>query len=97
MEIDFPYELSDQDAEKEITILQDVVTQARTLRTENKLDPKQQFTGTLHGPAESLAIAQRHAAAIRKIARVELEFKTDAPPLHVVLDLPEVKVDTARR
>jgi valyl-tRNA synthetase len=89
--------LSDPEAEKEIAILQDVITQARTIRTENKLDPKQQFTGTLHGPAESLDIAKRHAAAIRKIARVDLSFKSDAPPLHLVLDIPEAKVDPERQ
>ena len=89
--------LSDAEAEKEIAIVQDVVTMARTIRTENKLDPKQQFTGTLSGPAELLAVARRHAEAIHKIARVQLACKTDAPPLHLVLDLPEIKADPARQ
>ena len=38
-------ELTDHEAEREIGILQEIVTMARTLRTEIKLDPKQQLDG----------------------------------------------------
>src|SRR5262249_11056464 len=60
----FDPKLCAPDAEKEIAVLQDIVTLARTLRTENKLDPKQQFTGTLYCHTDSLKIAERHAQAI---------------------------------
>jgi valyl-tRNA synthetase len=102
----FDPSLADPEAEKEIAILQDIVTMARTLRTENKLDPKQQFAGTLYGHTESLVVAQRHAEAIQKIARVKLEFKSGAAPkspamrstpeFDLVLDIPEVKNDPER-
>ena len=68
-------ELADPEAEKEVAIIQEIVTLARTLRTEAKLDPKQQLTGTLYCRTASLAIAQRHAEAIQKIARVTLEIE----------------------
>jgi valyl-tRNA synthetase len=102
----FDPKLSDPEAEKEIAVLQDIVTMARTLRTENKLDPKQQFSGTLYCHTESLAIAQRHAEAIQKIARVTLEFKSGAAPkslamrstpeFDLILDIPDAKADPAR-
>ena len=41
-------ELADHEAEREIAILQEIVTMARTLRTEAKLDPKQQLHGTVY-------------------------------------------------
>jgi valyl-tRNA synthetase len=80
---------------------------ARTLRTTARLDPKQQLAGTLYGRTASLAIAQRHAGAIQKIARVTLEFKSETAPkagairstteLDLVLDVPESKEDPARK
>ncbi|MBS1858558.1 MAG: valine--tRNA ligase [Acidobacteria bacterium] len=99
--------LADPGAEKEIALLQDIVTLARTLRTESKLDPKQQFAGALYCRTASLEIAQRHAEAIHKIARVTLEYRAGAAPrttalrstpeFDLVLDVPEVKEDPARK
>ncbi|MCU1236951.1 MAG: valyl-tRNA synthetase [Candidatus Solibacter sp.] len=100
-------ELADPQAEKEVAIIQEIVTLARTLRTESKLDPKQQLAGALYCRTASLAIAQRHAAAIQKIARTTLEFKAEAPPkadvirstveFDLVLDIPKVAEDPARK
>ena len=99
--------LADAEAETEIGVIQEVVTMARTLRTAAKLDPKQQLAGTLYCRTASLAIAQRHAEAIQKIARVTLEFKSETPPkagairstpeFDLVLDIPESKEDPARK
>jgi len=98
---------ADAEAEKEIAVLQDIVTLARTLRTENKLDPKQQFAGTLYCHTDALGIAQRHAGAIQKIARVNLAFQAGAAPkspamrstpeFDLVLDIPQAAEDPARR
>jgi valyl-tRNA synthetase len=103
----FRPELADPEAEKEVAIIQEIVTLARTLRTESKLDPKQQLNGTLYCRTASLAIAQRHAEAIQKIARTTLEFKSEAPPkadvirstveFDLVLDIPKVAEDPARK
>nr|Q01PF1.1 RecName: Full=Valine--tRNA ligase; AltName: Full=Valyl-tRNA synthetase; Short=ValRS [Candidatus Solibacter usitatus Ellin6076] len=100
-------ELADSEAEKEVAIIQEIVTLARTLRTESKLDPKQQLKGALYCRTASLAIAQRHADAIQKIARTTLEFKAEAPPkadvirstveFDLVLDVPKVEEDPARK
>jgi valyl-tRNA synthetase len=71
---------TDFKAEREIGILQEIVTMARTLRTESKLDPKQQLEGVLYSRGPALEMAQRHAGAIQKLANVVLEFHADAAP-----------------
>jgi valyl-tRNA synthetase len=76
----YRHEATDYTAEREIGILQEIVTMARTLRTESKLDPKQQLTGTLYSRTAALEVAQRHAGAIQKLANVKLEFKAEAAP-----------------
>jgi valyl-tRNA synthetase len=73
-------ELTDFAAEREIELLQEIVTMARTLRTENKLDPKQQLDATMYSRTEALETAQRHAAAIQKLANVKLAFKAETAP-----------------
>ncbi len=78
-------EITDHPAEREIGILQEIVTMARTLRTEAKLDPKQQLAGTVYSRTDALAVAQRHAEAIQKIANVKLEFKAEAAPKAAVM------------
>ncbi len=75
-----PRRLTDFEAEREIGILQEIVTMARTLRTEAKLDPKQQLAGALYSRNAALDVAQRHAEAIQKLANVKLEFKGEAAP-----------------
>jgi valyl-tRNA synthetase len=73
-------EATDHPAEREIGILQEIVSGARLLRTENKLDPKLRLTGTLYDRSGALEIAQRHAEAIQKLANLELGFKAEAAP-----------------
>jgi valyl-tRNA synthetase len=96
-------EATDFAAEREIGILQEIVTMARTLRTESKLDPKQQLAGTVYCRTAALEVAQRHAEAIQKIANVKLEFKAEAAPkapvmrstaeLDLVLEVPKSQED----
>jgi valyl-tRNA synthetase len=100
--------LTDYEAEREIEILQEVVGMARTLRTEAKLDPKQQLSGALYSRTSGLDIARRHAEAIKKLANVNLEFKAEAPPLKagavrsttqfdLVLEVPAAQEDAQRK
>ena len=99
--------LTDFEAEREIGILQEIVTMARTLRTESKLDPKQQLEGVLYSRSSALEVAQRHAEAIQKLANVKLEFKAEAAPkaaamrstaeFDLVLDVPKSQEDAQRK
>jgi len=103
----FRPDLAEPEAEKEFAIVQEIVTLARTLRTENKLDPKQQLNGTVYGHTAALEIARCHADAIQKIARVNLTFQQGAAPkaaairstpeFDLVLDVPVTAGDPARR
>jgi len=73
-------EVTDFEAEREIEILQEIVTLARTLRTESKLDPKQPLSGALYSRNSTLEVARRHAGAIQKLANVTLELVAGAAP-----------------
>ena len=61
-------------------IIQEIVTLARTLRTESQARSQAAAQGALYCRTASLAIAQRHADAIQKLANVKLEFKAEAAP-----------------
>ncbi len=98
---------TDHAAEREIGILQEIVTLARTLRTEMKLDPKLQLQGTLYSRGDALEIARRHADAMRRLSGVTLEFSADPAPagaasrsttqFDLVLDVPKTQMDAQRR
>jgi len=100
-------EATDHEAEREIELLQEIVTMARTLRTEAKLDPKQQLEGALYSRNSALEVAQRHAAAIQKLANVKLEFKAEAAPkapvmrttpqFELMLNVPKTQQDAQRK
>jgi valyl-tRNA synthetase len=98
---------TDHAAEREIAVLQEIVTLARTLRTEMKLDPKLQLQGALHTRGDALEIGQRHSAAIRRLAGVTLEFSSEPAPagaatrstsqMDLVLHVPKTQMEAQRR
>ncbi len=64
----------DHKAEKDMALLQDIVTAARTLRADHKVDKKPLLTGVLY------CKETRHLEAIERMANVKLEVKTGAAP-----------------
>jgi len=100
-------EATDFAAEREIELFQQVVTMARTLRTEAKLDPKLQLEGALYSRSAALDVVRRHAEAIRKLAGVNLEFRPEAAPkaaairstaeFDLVLHLPKAQEEAQRK
>jgi len=100
-------EATDHKAEREIEIVQQVVTMARNLRAESKLDPKLQLEGALYSRNSALEIAQRHSEPIQELARVRLEFHAEAAPkaaairstpeFDLVLHLPKAQEDAQRK
>jgi valyl-tRNA synthetase len=98
---------TDYAAEREIGLLQEIVTLARTLRIEMNLDPKLQLQGTLHARGDALEIAQRHADAIRRLSSVTLDFTADppaadavsrsTPQFDLVLHVPKTQLEAQRR
>jgi len=99
--------VADHVAEREIGIVQEIVTLARTLRTESKLDPRQLLEGAVYSRNSALEIALRHREAIQKLANVNLEFKSGAAPkanairstawFDLVLEVPEAQEDARRK
>jgi valyl-tRNA synthetase len=86
----FRPELFDAEAEGQIEIVKKIVGGARLTRAENKLDPRQQLTGTLYCP--DLELAQRQAGAIQKLAHVKLELQAEAgAEWRLVLDVPKTQ------
>ncbi len=67
-------------AEREIQVLQDIVTAARTLRAEMKVDPKARLDGVLYSRSAAFEVARAHAAAIQRLGGVELELRAEAAP-----------------
>jgi valyl-tRNA synthetase len=98
---------TDYKAEREIEIVQQIVTMARNLRAESKLDPKAQLEGALYSRNAALETARKHAAAIQDLARVKLEFHSHAAPraaairstseFDLVLHLPKAQEDAQRK
>jgi valyl-tRNA synthetase len=99
--------LADPEAEREMAILQEIITEARTLRAEMKLDPKARLAGALHSAGVAAEVAGRNAAAILKLANVSLAVKRDAAPTNgcrrstpdfdLLLDVPEAQLDALRK
>ena len=98
-------EAADEAAEREIAILQDVITLSRNLRADMKIDPKLPLEGTLYAHAGALEI---NTEAIQRLANVKLTSKAGAAPANagamrstpefdLVLDVPKTQVEAQRK
>jgi valyl-tRNA synthetase len=98
---------ADHAAEREMDLLQDMITSLRNLRSDLQLDPKQQFEAAVFSkPAAAAAVA--HRAILEKLANVKLEV-ADAPLPHgqgvirssaefeVLLRVPAAQVEARRK
>ena len=100
-------DLVDAEADREIGTVQEIVSMARTLRAESKLDPKQRLEGAVYSRGPALEVARRRAEAIEKLANVTLQFKAEAAPqaaamrstaeFDLVLDLPRSQQEAQRK
>ena len=68
------------EAEQQMALLQEIISSARNLRADAKLDPKEPFDATIYsdGPAASLAGQQREA--IERLANVKLSVMSASSP-----------------
>ncbi|MCC6862302.1 MAG: valine--tRNA ligase [Bryobacterales bacterium] len=101
--------LSDLKAEWEVQTLQDIITAARNLRADLKVEPRQQLGGVLYTRGESNRVGTENAEAIEKLAGVKLEVrqgsapKTGAaamrstPEFDLVLEVPAAQVEVQRK
>ena len=98
---------ADPEAERDMATLQELITAARTLRAENKLDPKAPFDAVIYadGFVSSLAAAQKEA--IEKLANLQLTLapasaervkgsKRSTPEFDLVLAVSAAQLDAQR-
>jgi valyl-tRNA synthetase len=100
-------ELADLAAEHEMHVLQDIVSLARNLRADQKVDPKLVLDGTLYSHSSAGEIARTHVDAIRKLGNVNLKILQEHAPQNagavrstaefdLVLELPELEASAQR-
>ena len=71
---------TDEEAERDMALLQEIVTSARNLRAEMKADPKQQIQGMLYSQTGALELARAQAGVIQKLAGLKLEIAAGTAP-----------------
>jgi valyl-tRNA synthetase len=101
-------DLDDQPAEREMELVQEIITAARNLRADLKADPKQPLAGVLYARGAVAALARSQQDVIEKLANVTLELASGAaahaggavrstPEFDLLLRLPLAQADTQRK
>jgi valyl-tRNA synthetase len=75
--------VTDHPAEREMQILQEIVTAARNLRADMGANPKEQLEGVLYSQSGAADVAGKQADAIQKLANIKLEIRSEAAPAGV--------------
>ncbi len=72
--------VTDHPAEREMQLLQEIVTAARNLRADMGANPKEQLEGVLYSRTAAADVARRQLEAIQRLANVKLEIRPEAAP-----------------
>ena len=97
----------DEEAEREMALLQEMITAARAIRADNKIDKKVVLRGELYCRNGARAIAENHLHVVQKLANVDLAVRGDAPPklegavrstpdFDLLLETPKVDAEAQR-
>jgi valyl-tRNA synthetase len=70
----------DANAAHDMAILQEIITAARSLRADHKVDKKQGLDAVLYSPGHALSVARSHAQSIERLANVRLEMHHEVAP-----------------
>ena len=62
----------DEEAEQQISMLQELISSARNLRSDAKLDPKEPLDATVYAVGVAATLVTEHREAIEKLANVKL-------------------------
>jgi len=98
----------DEEAEKEMELLQNIIVAARNLRAELRLDPKQQLEGVLYARDSAYEVAREHREAILRLAGVDLAVHPgvapqlqppmrSAPEFDLMLKVPGAQLEALKR
>jgi valyl-tRNA synthetase len=99
---------TDDAAEKEMALLQEIIVSARNLRSQMKIEPKEVLGATLHATGAARRVATENSEALEKLARVSLTVseaaapsagvvKKSTPEFDLVLDVAVEKIEAARQ
>ncbi|MGE5570188.1 MAG: valine--tRNA ligase [Rhodospirillales bacterium] len=72
--------ITDHPAERDMQIVQDIVTAARNLRADLGLNPKEQIEAVLYSHTAAAGVARQQVEAIQKLANMKLEIRGEAAP-----------------
>ena len=70
----------DEAAEREMALLQELITAARTLRADRKLGQKESLPGVLYCRDGVQTVAQHYRDVVERLANVKLDIRAEAPP-----------------
>jgi valyl-tRNA synthetase len=70
----------DENAAHDMAVLQEIITAARSLRADHKVDKKQMLPAVLYAPGHAHSVAWSHAQAIEKLANIQLEMHRETAP-----------------
>jgi len=70
----------DEAAEREIALLQEMITAARAIRADHNIDKKLVLEGQLYCRNGAQAVAENHIEVVQKLANVKLAVSSDTPP-----------------
>jgi valyl-tRNA synthetase len=69
----------DETAERDLTLLQEMITAVRTIRADRNIDKNKVLEGQLYCRNGALAVAGNHLDVVQKIAKVKLSLLVEAP------------------
>jgi valyl-tRNA synthetase len=75
--------VTDYPAERQMQLLQEIVTAARNLRADMGVSPKEQLEGILYSPTAAADVARKQIDAIQKLANLKLEVRPESAPTEV--------------
>jgi len=100
--------VADPAAEREIELLKSIITSARDLRAQLKLEARSVVEGALYSSGEASAVARSRREAVEKLANVHLEIldglapqdgaaRATTPDFDLALRVPAAEVDALRQ
>jgi valyl-tRNA synthetase len=73
-------QVTDHPAERQMQLLQEMVTAARNLRADLGLNPKEQLEAVLYSAGSAAEVARKQLDAVQKLASLKLEVRAEPAP-----------------
>ena len=95
----FSADAHDPEAERQMALLQEIVTSARTWRADQKIDPKARLNARILCAPAALAVAQSFREAIEKLAGLSLAVEAGAPKqdFELLFEMSDADAEASRK